>query len=141
MAKKKVFVSFDYEKDKHYKFLMEAWDANPYFDFEFTDHSAHEINSDNVAVVKAALTRKINSATYTFVIIGEEANKLHEDHKLIGFRNWINFEINRSKANGNKILAIKLDNKYESPEEILGAGAAWAKSFTRDSILNALKKL
>ena len=25
MAKKKVFVSFDYENDKHYKFLLEAW--------------------------------------------------------------------------------------------------------------------
>ena len=32
MAKKKVFVSFDYENDKHYKFLLEAWDANPKFD-------------------------------------------------------------------------------------------------------------
>ncbi|ADG82853.1 TIR domain-containing protein [Thermincola potens] len=141
MAKKKVFVSFDYENDRQYKFLMQAWDANPDFDFYFTDHSSQEINSNNIAVVKAALTRKINSATHTFVIIGKEANKLHKEHKLIGFRNWINFEINRSKANGNKILAIKLDSRYESPEELMGAGAAWAMKFSRDSILNALKKL
>jgi len=25
MAKKKVFISFDYENDKIYKFLLEAW--------------------------------------------------------------------------------------------------------------------
>lgn len=141
MAKKKVFVSFDYENDKHYKFLMQAWDANPDFEFAFSDKSAHEIKSNNVSVVKGGLTTKINSATYTFVIVGKEANKIHKDHKLIGFRNWINFEVNRSKANGNKLLAIKLDKSYESPEELLGAGAAWAMTFSRDSIINALKKL
>jgi hypothetical protein len=37
MAKKRVFVSFDYENDKHYKFLLEAWDANKNFDFLFAD--------------------------------------------------------------------------------------------------------
>ncbi|CAC9487784.1 hypothetical protein, partial [uncultured Gammaproteobacteria bacterium] len=28
MAKKKVFVSFDWDNDKNYKFLLQAWDAN-----------------------------------------------------------------------------------------------------------------
>ncbi|WP_147533377.1 TIR domain-containing protein [Bacillus marasmi] len=141
MAKKKVFVSFDYENDKHYKFLMQAWDANPDFEFVFSDHSSGEINSNNISVVKAGLTRKINNATHTFVIVGKKANKQHKDYKLIGFKNWINFEVNKSKANNNKLLAIKLNKSYESPEELLGAGASWAMSFTQDSILAALKKL
>ncbi len=33
--KKKVFVSFDYDNDKQYKFLLQAWDANPNFNFVF----------------------------------------------------------------------------------------------------------
>ena len=48
MAKKKVFVSFDYDNDKHYKFLLEAWDSNPNFDFYFSDLSSAEIKSNSV---------------------------------------------------------------------------------------------
>ena len=138
MAKKKVFVSFDYEKDRRYKNLLEAWDANKNFDFSFSDESSHEVNSNNVSRVKAALTTRINSATYTLVIIGKEANKRHKDHALIGYKNWINFETARSKDNKNKLVAVKIDKEYESPDEILGSGAAWAMSFTEDAIVNAL---
>ena len=138
MAKKTVFVSFDYENDKHYKYLLEAWDANKQFDFLFADRSSGEINSNNIHIVKAALTRRINSAKRTLVIIGKEANKRHKDYKLIGYKNWINFEIARSKDNGNKLVAVKIDREYDSPDELLGAGASWAMSFTEAAIVNAL---
>lgn len=140
MAKKKVFVSFDYENDKTYKFLLEAWDANPDFDFYFSDLSSKEINSMSVDRVKAALTTKINKATYTLVIVGKEANKKHKDSKEIGYTNWLNFEIAKSKANKNKLVGVKIDKSYDSPEELLGAGASWAMSFTQESIINALNK-
>ncbi len=140
MAKKKVFVSFDYENDKHYKFLLQAWDANPKFNFLFSDLSSNEINSWNIDRIKAALTRKINQATYTLVIVGKEANKRHKDWKKIGYKNWLNYEIAKSKENGNKLVAVKIDKSYESPEELLGAGASWAMSFTQDAILKALDK-
>ncbi|EMI4230289.1 TIR domain-containing protein [Vibrio vulnificus] len=138
MAKKKVFVSFDYDNDKHYKFLLEAWDANSDFDFTFSDHSSKEINSWDIPVVKAGLTKKINSATHTLVLVGKEANKKHKDSKEIGYKNWLNFEIAKSKANKNKLVAVKLDRTNESPEEILGAGASWAMSFNEGSIIKAL---
>ena len=115
MAKKTVFVSFDYENDKHYKYLLEAWDANKQFDFMFADRSSGEINSNNVHIVKAALTQRINSAKRTLVIIGKEANKRHKDYKLIGYKNWINFEVARSKDNGNKLVAVKIDKGYGLP--------------------------
>jgi len=140
MAKKKVFVSFDYENDRRYKFLLEAWDANPDFEFVFRDMTPREIDSYNIGRIKAALTTKINPATHTLVIVGKEANKLHKDHVLIGFRNWINFEVHQSKLNHNKIVAVKLDKSYESPEELVGAGASWAMSFTQPAILQALSE-
>ena len=56
------------KNDKRYKFLMQAWDANPDFDFSFSDYSSGEINSNNISVIKTALTRKINEANYTFCV-------------------------------------------------------------------------
>lgn len=138
MAKKKVFVSFDYENDKHYKFLLEAWDANPEFDFYFSDLSSKEIQSWDVSVVKNALTNKINQANYTLVIVGKYANSPHKDSAKIGYKNWLNFEVAKSKANRNKLVAIKIDRDNTSPDELLNSGAEWAMSFTRDSIIKAL---
>jgi len=138
MAKKSVFISFDYENDKQYKFLLTALSANSNFEISFNDKSASEINSSNISVVKAGLTRKINEAKYTLCIIGKYANSRHKDYLEIGYKNWINFEIAQSKKNGNKLIAIKIDNSYESPDEILNSGASWARSFTIDAITKAL---
>ncbi len=138
MAKKSVFISFDYENDKQYKFLLTALSANSNFEISFNDKSASEINSSNISVVKAGLTRKINEAKYTLCIIGKYANTRHKDYLEIGSKNWINFEIAQSKKNGNKLIAIKIDNSYESPDEILNSGASWARSFTVDAITKAL---
>lgn len=138
MIKKNVFVSFDYENDRRYKFLLEAWNANPLFDFQFNDLSSSEINSWSISRIKAALTSKINNATHTLVIVGSEANKRHKDYLEIGYKNWLNFEIARSKNNNNKLVAIKLGRLFESPDELLYSGASWAHSFTQDAIIKAL---
>lgn len=138
MAKKKVFVSFDYENDRRYKNLLEAWDKNTNFDFVFEDITSREINSDDISRVKAALTTKIGSAIYTLAIIGKHANEKHEDSDLIGDINWINWEINKSKYEGNKIVGVKIDRSNESPDAIKNCGASWAMSFTQESIIRAL---
>ena len=39
MAKKTVFISFDYDNDARYKNLLLAWDKNSDFDFGFYDGS------------------------------------------------------------------------------------------------------
>lgn len=138
MAKKKVFISFDYENDKHYKFLLEAWDKNPQFDFSFSDLSSKEINSWNIPTIKSVLSRKINEANYTLVIVGAEANKKHKDSLLIGYKNWQNFEVAKSKEWGNKLIGVKINSLYASPDELLNSGAKWALSFTQDAIIKAL---
>ena len=139
MAKKEVFVSFDYDNDKHYKFLLEGWDANPNFEFNFSDKSAHEIDSEKVDRVKAVLTHKIKDATHTLILIGKYANKKHPDSDLINDINWINWEINKSIELGKKLVAVKLDSSNESPTAIMGVGAKWAMSFTQESIIKALE--
>ena len=47
--------------------------------------------------------------------------------------------IAQSKAHRNKIVAVKLDRSYESPEELTGANASWAMAFTEGAILRALQ--
>jgi hypothetical protein len=135
-----IFVSFDFENDRYYKYLLEAWNANPNFEFVFADGTPREINSNVVHRVKAALTKKIIAATHTLVIVGKYANAPHPDRNLIGFRNWINFEIYQSRLYGNRIAAIKLDREFESPEWLLASGATWAMSFTEPAIIKALNE-
>lgn len=137
MSKRKIFVSFDFENDRNYKYLLEAWNKNS--EFEFDDKSSGEINSWDIPTVKAALARKINEAEYTLVIVGKEANKLHKDRNLIGYRNWQNYEIAKSKQNRNKLIAVKLNSNYESPEELLENGASWAYSFSEEVIMKAAR--
>ena len=132
-----VFVSFDWDNDRKYKHLLEAWNKNPQFRFVFKDETPSEINSSNIERIKAGLTTKIRDATHTLVIVGRFANSLHPDRALIGFRNWINFEVNKSKLAHNKLVAIKLDRNNESPEELLNANASWAMSFTEDAVIRA----
>lgn len=138
MAKKHVFVSFDYTNDKLYKFLLNAWDANKNMDFVFNDFSSDEIQTNSVSVVKTNLTKKINAATYTLVIVGAESTKQHPDHELIGLNNWQSFEVQRSVDAGNKIVVVKIDSSYDAPIECYDIGAQWVNGFTQDGIINAL---
>ena len=37
MAKKRVFISFDYANHSSYNYLLDAWDSNKNLDFVFED--------------------------------------------------------------------------------------------------------
>lgn len=138
--KKKVLVCFDFEKDRHYKYLMNAWDANDNFDLSFNDVTPDEIQSNNIAVIKANLTKKINLADVTVVLVGEDATKLHRDWREIGYDNWQIFEIEKSKDNDNKLIVVYLDSKYEAPDACYGCGAEWVYSFNEEDIVEAIEK-
>ena len=140
MAKKKVFVSFDWDHDKHYKFLLEAWDANPEFDFNFSDQTPGEINTNNIDRIKAGLTAKINASTYTLFIVGQYANQLHKDRNLIGFDNWINFEANKSVSAKNHLAVIKIDKSNVVPKQLEGAHYWHATGFNQNNVIALLNK-
>lgn len=139
MAKKKVCISFDYEHDRHYKSLLKAWDVNSDFDFSFNDVTPTEINSDDYSRVKAVITQKISSATYLLVLVGEYTNDEHPRKLEIGCKNWINWEIKKAKELGKKLVAVKINKSYESPDELLNSGASWAMSFSQKGVITALE--
>lgn len=133
MAKAKVFVSYDHSEDSHYKYLLQAWDANPDFDFEFDSRGPHvAIDSSDAAVVKANLTRMMKSATHLLVLVGSKS----------AASKWINWEIGRAKENDVrlKLAAVKLAQANTTPAGLLNVGTAWATSFERDRIVAALKE-
>ena len=138
MARKKIFISFDYTNDHRYKDLLLAWNANKDFDISFNDFTSQEIQSNDISRIKASLTRKINEADYTLVIIGKECCKTHKDHDLIGCNNWQEFEIKQSIEAGNKLIAVKLSLYYTSPSCLFSRNVRWAMSFTYDAIKKAI---
>lgn len=139
MFKTKVFVSFDFEKDRQYKYMLNAWSENSAFKFTFEDHSSGEIQSSGVSVVKNVLSRKINEASAVIVIIGQDANKLHRDWREIGYRNWQNYEVAKAKELGKKLIAVQIDSRYQYPEELLDANAMRVFGFRQVDIMRAIR--
>ena len=129
MAKKKIFVSYDYDNDRNYKNMLLAWDKNSEFDFGFSDQSADvSIDSTNAAAIKRAISAKINASTYFLCLVGKETWK----------SDWVKWEIDKAKELNKKLVAVKISSTYTTPDELLGAGASWAMSFTFDAIKKAI---
>jgi hypothetical protein len=127
--KKKVFISYNYDNDKHYKNLLLAWDANRLFDFSIRDHSADvSINSTNAAAIKSVLSRYINEATYFLIIVGAKTHKSA----------WVEWEIEKAVELKKRIVAVKTDRENISPDALFGIGASWAMSFTYNAIKKAI---
>lgn len=129
MGKIKMFISYDYDKDRHYKNLLTAWDSHDLFDFEFYDVSVDiSVNSTNATYIKDVIRRRILETTHFLCIIGEETWK----------SGWVDWEIKKAAEFNKKIIAVKINNNTTSPTAIFVIGASRAKSFTFESIKNAV---
>ena len=130
MATKKIFVSFDYENDKHYKNLLLAWSANQAFvDFYINDQSVTEpVDSDKAAPIKRAISVKIGNATGLLCIVGRKTSK----------SGWVTWEIEKAVELKKKIIAVKVDKDCQTPTALYGVGAKWALSFNFDAIKKAI---
>lgn len=137
-ATKRVFISFDYDYDRHYRYLLSALNENSSSELTFYDATPSEIQSSSVSAIKGVLTTKIRAATHTLVIIGEHANDRHPKSSEIGTRNWLWWEIEKSIVEGKKLVAVKIRREYPSPAPIVGVGACWAYTFTVPGIIAAV---
>jgi hypothetical protein len=135
----KVFISFDWDNDRHYRYLLSALNANPRSDISFVDSTPSEIQTNDVGRIKAALTSRIRDATHTLVLVGEHANTEHRDAAKIGTRNWQWWEIEQSKAEGKRLIAVKLETTCPTPTPLLNVGVKWT-SFEVEAIVKALRE-
>lgn len=132
MAKKRVFISYDYDNDKHYKNLLLAWDKNKQFDFYISDYSADvSIDSTDAGSIKRVLSRFINDGNYFLCIVGKKTHK----------SGWVKWEIAKAVELRKKIIAVKTDRENRTPDELYGINASWALSFTHEAIKNAIDKV
>lgn len=140
MAQKRVFISFDFDHDRDYRYLLDAFRANRDNEIQFTDSTPGAVDTNDVGRVKAHLTAKIREATHVLVLIGEYANTRHRDAAAIGTRNWQWWEIEKAVTEGDKkFVGVKLKAENGVPEPLLGVGARWAKYEVKD-IAQALRE-
>lgn len=135
---KRIFISFDYEHDRNYRYLLKALKENPRSDIDFEDLTPEEVQSDDVGRIKAALSRRIDRSDYTLVIVGEHANSYHPDRNEIGTRNWQWWEIEKSDQLGKRFIAVRIDAACTTPDPLYNKGATWANSFKVESIISAI---
>jgi NAD(P)H-flavin reductase len=130
---KKVFISYDHSEDSNYKQMLRAWSANTNFEFEIDDRSPNvAIDSEQAGTIKASLTTKMKEADYLLVIVGKKSST----------SKWMAWEIARAKQSDVKLrlAAVKINSTNTPPARILNTATAWAYSFTRDGIVDALNK-
>lgn len=138
MKKKRIFICFDYDHDKQYRYLLKALSKNPDSDIEFDDYTPEEIQSYDVGRIKAVLTRKICEATHILVIIGEHANSYHADREKIGTRNWQWWEIEKAIEEEKGFIAVKIKSANSTPTPLYGQEASWSHTYKVDSIVSAI---
>ena len=139
--KKRIFISFDFDHDRSYRYLLSALNSNTGSDIEFDDRTSRAIRSNDVGRVKAALAMKIGEATHVLVIVGEHANAYHPDSLKIGDRNWQWWEINRTRlAGGKRFIGVKIRRANPAPVPLKKAGATWAHSFNVPAMLRAIRE-
>src|SRR5664280_1055927 len=127
MPKEKVFVSYDHSEDAHYKRLLQAWDANSQFEFEFDSRGPDvAIDSANAATIKQSLARMMKGATHLLVLVGAKS----------AMSKWIAWEVSRAKEPDLKLrlAAVKLSRVNVTPAGLLNVGTSWATRFERDQI-------
>lgn len=129
MTKPKIFISFDYDNDRHYKNLLIAWDKNDLFDFSFYDGSVTvPVDSTHAGPIRRVISQRIVACPRFLCIVGKQTYK----------SGWVSWEINKAVELKRKLIAVKIDRSNTSPANLLNVGATWALSFTFDSIKSAV---
>ncbi len=118
MATKKIFVSYDYDNDRHDKNLLLAWSKNSDFDFYMNDHSTDvSVNSTDAGAIKRTISASIGAATYFLCLVGDSTHK----------SKWVAWEIDKAVELRKRLVGVKInkscDNPARTPESRRDVGA------------------
>ncbi len=131
MAKKKIFISYDYDNDRHYKNLLIAWDKNELFDFSFYDGSVTvAVDSDDAGPIRRVISARIGESPRFLCIVGTQTYK----------SSWVKWEIAKAVELKRSIIAVKTGKDNKTPDGLLNVGAKWALAFTFESISKAVEE-
>ena len=127
--KRKVFVSYYFDEDKHYKRLLKAWSANGKFRLNFDDISTDiSVKSENENYIKRTISNRIKECDVFLVIIGKKTHK----------RKWVAWEISKALEYKKKIVALKENKSHATPKELMSVGAEWVYGFKEEKVRNSI---
>ena len=69
MDRKEVFVSFDFDNHKRYKYILEGWDTIPDSRFEFSNATHRPLDNTTTSASRVPFSAKINHLTDIIVIV------------------------------------------------------------------------
>jgi Thoeris protein ThsB, TIR-like domain len=129
VATNKVFIGYDYDKDKAAKDRLLGWDTNKDFDFSSYDQPIGiAVDSEEAGAIKQDLAARMANCTHFLCIVGEET-----------YRNgWATWEARKAIELKKKLVAVKTDSLNNSPTSLQGIGASWSTMFNFDSIKKAM---
>ena len=129
MAKNRVFISYDYDRDKASKDRLLGWDADKEIDFSSYDQSIEvAVDSDNAAAIKQVLSARIGDSSHFLCIVGKQTYR----------SGWAAWATRKAAELKKKLVAVKTDSINNSPSALQGVGASWSMLFTFDSVKKAI---
>jgi hypothetical protein len=130
MAEKRVFISYDYAKDKNCKDLLLAWDIHGDLDLNFYDMSVEvPVDSSDAPAIKRDISARISDSSHFLCLVGKYTHKSR----------WVDWEIKKAAELKKKIVAVQLEKNTTTPRALYGVGTSWALSFNFDVIKKALE--
>lgn len=127
----KIFVTYDYDNDRHYKNLLVAWAKNSSFDISFHDKSVDvSVQSDDIGAIRRVVSQRIRESSAVLCIVGEETWK----------SDWVRWEVEKARELDKPLIAIKTGKFNKKPRSLAGGNASWALAFRFDSIKKAIDK-
>lgn len=124
----RVFVSYDRHDDPFYKQLLQAWEAEVDYDFVFD--SPGVARTTDVDRIRRSIDAKLARARTLLVLVGARTRDSP----------WVTWEIEKAKERRLRLAAVKLSPHNASPQGLLGVGTAWARSFRKDHLVDALER-
>lgn len=127
---KKIFVTYDYDNDRHYKNLLVAWAQNESFDLSFHDKSVDvSVESNDLGAIRRVVSARIRESSMFLCIVGKETWKSE----------WVEWEIDKARELGKPLVAVKTAKSNKAPRALAGGRPSWALAFKFDSIKKAIE--
>lgn len=100
------YIAFDADTDIHYYRLMQAWTANPRFQFDFLNsHELTTIRSDSgEETIKRHLRERMKSSRGLVLLVGENTRSM---------KKYVPYEIDLAKEADLPIVVVNLNKKRQ----------------------------
>jgi len=87
-------------------------------------------NSADAGPIRRVISQRISDCPIFLCIVGKHTHK----------SKWVAWEIEKAVELKKKIIAVKTDRSYTTPDGLYGVGETWALSFAFDAMKIAVEE-